>query len=115
MPIDHTLTNKNYHMNKRMFALWLFLSMVTLGIAQQANTPLWLRYPAISPDGSTIAFSYKGDIFKVSAKGGIASILTTNSAYDFMPVWSPDGKTIAFASNRYGNFDVFAVLPSLAL
>lgn len=109
MPIDHTLTNKNYHMNKRMFALWLFLSMVTLGIAQQANTPLWLRYPAISPDGSTIAFSYKGDIFKVSAKGGIASILTTNSAYDFMPVWSPDGKTIAFASNRYGNFDVFAV------
>ncbi len=26
-----------------------------------------------------------------------------------MPVWSNDGKSIAFASNRYGNFDVFIV------
>jgi tricorn protease len=28
-----------------------------------------------------------------------------------MPVWSHDGKSIAFASDRYGNFDVF-VMPS---
>ena len=94
-------------MLKKMFTLCLFLSMVILGIAQQVSSPLWLRYPSISPDGSTIAFSYKGDIYKVSAKGGAASILTTNPAYDFMPVWSPDGKTIAFASNRNGNFDIF--------
>jgi len=26
-----------------------------------------------------------------------------------MPVWSKDGKSIAFASDRYGNFDVFVI------
>jgi Tol biopolymer transport system component len=25
-----------------------------------------------------------------------------------MPIWSKDGKQIAFASDRYGNFDVYA-------
>lgn len=73
------------------------------------NNPLWMRYPAISPDGKSIAFCYKGDIFKVSSKGGAAIQLTSNPAYDYMPVWSPDSKSIAFASNRYGNFDIFLI------
>ncbi|RAJ76542.1 C-terminal processing protease CtpA/Prc [Chitinophaga dinghuensis] len=72
---------------------------------------LWLRNPAISPDGNTIAFGYKGDIYRVDAKGGIAVPLTIHEAHDMMPVWSHDGKHIAFASNRYGNFDVF-VMPA---
>jgi len=66
------------------------------------NVPLWLRYPAISPDGKSIVFSYKGDLYKVSASGGQAFPLTINEAYDFMPVWSHDGKWIAFASDRNG-------------
>jgi Tol biopolymer transport system component len=70
-----------------------------------------MRYPAISPNGGTIAFSYKGNLYKVPATGGTATVLTINPAYDYMPVWSPDGQTIAFASNRYGNFDVF-VMPA---
>lgn len=57
-----------------------------------------MRYPAISPDGKTIAFCYKGDIFLVSSEGGRATQLTTHPAYDSRPVWSPDGKTIAFTS-----------------
>ena len=36
------------------------------------NNPLWLRYPAISPDGKTIAFSFRGHIFTVPAAGGLA-------------------------------------------
>ena len=79
--------------------------------AQSGNVPLWLRYPAISPDGQTIAFAYKGDIYRVPASGGAAVPLTTHEAHDFMPVWSHDGRTIAFASDRYGNFDVF-VMPA---
>ena len=93
-------------MNK-LFLLFIFtfFSVTTLMTAQ----PLWMRYPSISPDGKTIVFSYKGDIFKVPAKGGTAVPLTVHNAYDFKPVWSPDSKTIAFASNRFGNFDVFVI------
>ena len=69
----------------------------------------WMRYPAISPDGSLIAFSYKGDVYTVSTHGGRAIQLTTNPAHDTHPVWSPDGQQIAFASNRLGSMDVYVV------
>ena len=77
--------------------------------AQQA--PLWMRYPAISPDGRTIVFSFKGDLYSVPAGGGDATPLTVGESYEFSPVWSHDGRSIAFASDRYGNFDVF-VMPA---
>ena len=83
--------------------------LVTLLSAQ--TTPLWMRYPAISPDGKTIAFGYKGDLYTVSTSGGVAVPLTIHEAHDMMPVWSHDGKYIAFASDRNGNFDVF-IMPS---
>ena len=89
-------------------SLATMLAAFALNANAQEN-PLWTRYPAISPDGKSIAFSYKGDIYKVSADGGVAQQLTTNEAHDYAPVWSPDGKTIAFASNRYGNFDIFTM------
>lgn len=79
----------------------------TAALAQ--TTPLWMRYPAISPDGQTIAFSYKGDLWTVNANGGQAHQLTTNPAYDAYPVWSPDGQRIAFASSRQGSMDVYVV------
>lgn len=69
----------------------------------------WLRYPAISPDGTEIAFTYKGDLYKVNASGGVALQLTFHEAHDFMPVWSNDGNHIAFASDRYGNFDIYSM------
>lgn len=87
--------------------LALFLTFISLNIF--ASDPLWMRYPSISPDGTEIAFSYKGDIFKVNVNGGQAEQLTSNKAYDYNPVWSPDGKHIAFNSDRHGNFDVFLI------
>ena len=92
---------------KKIFST-VILCIVT-GFLQAQSTPLWLRYSAISPDGNTIAFGYKGDIYLVDAKGGVARPLTIHEAHDMMPVWSHDSKTIAFASDRYGNFDVFTV------
>ncbi len=79
--------------------------------AAGAEPALWLRTRAISPDGRTIAFSYRGDLWSVPAIGGTATPLTVHAAYDGTPVWSPDGKWIAFASDRYGNLDVF-VMPA---
>ena len=89
-----------------MFCSWLALLSFAQG---QEATPLWLRYPAISPDGGTIAFSYKGDIYRVSADGGPARQLTSHPAYDSRPVWSPDGKRIAFQSDREGSLDVYVM------
>ncbi len=97
----------NYFNKKRVFLHLSFLWIFTAGMAQ--NTPLWLRYPAISPDGHTIAFSFMGDIYTVPAGGGKAIPLTLQPAHDFMPVWSPDGQSIAFASDRYGNFDIYLI------
>jgi len=89
--------------------LFTALSLM-LGMALMAQTnPNWLRYPAISPNGSTIVFTYKGDLYTVPTTGGTATPLTLHEAHDYMPVWSPDGKQIAFASDRYGNFDVFLI------
>jgi len=79
----------------------------TLSIAQV--NPKWVRYPSISPDGKTVVFTYKGDLFSVPVSGGEARQLTFHKAHDYKAVWSKDGKTIAFASNRYGNFDVFTM------
>ncbi|MCO6477952.1 MAG: PD40 domain-containing protein [Phaeodactylibacter sp.] len=87
----------------------LLLLLTTTLFAQE--NPLWMRYPAISPDGTAIVFSYKGDLYRVPAEGGLAYPLTLHEAYDHSPVWSHDGKSIAFASDRYGNFDVF-VMPA---
>ena len=91
-----------------MKQLITFLAAIMTAISVNAS-PLWMRYPAISPDGSQIAFTYKGSIYVAKATGGEATRITPSSSYDYAPVWSPDSKTIAFASNRYGNFDVFTI------
>lgn len=72
-----------------------------------ADSPLWIRDVAISPDGKTIAFTYKGDIFSVPTAGGEARQLTSDEAFDSKPVWTPDGSRIAFRSDREGSDDIF--------
>ncbi|MBV9491322.1 MAG: PD40 domain-containing protein, partial [Verrucomicrobia bacterium] len=71
--------------------------------------PLWLRYPALSPDGKNIAFIFRGHLFRVAASGGQAVALTAGSAHQTAPVWSPDGQYLAFASDDYGNYDIYLV------
>jgi Tol biopolymer transport system component/C-terminal processing protease CtpA/Prc len=66
-----------------------------------------MRYPAISPDGKNIAFSFEGHLFVVASTGGTAQPLTAGPAHDTAPVWSPDSKFIAFASDRFGHYNVF--------
>ena len=89
---------------KNCVAASLLLAGVSL---VNAESPRWIMKPAISPDGKTIAFSYKGEIFTVPANGGTAFQLTSNQAYDSNPVWTPDGKRIVFLSNREGSDDLY--------
>ncbi|WP_026954175.1 S41 family peptidase [Algoriphagus vanfongensis] len=88
----------------------LLFSLSFSAFAQES--PQWMRYPAISPDGKTIAFTYKGDLYTVASTGGKANQITFHEAHDYKAVWSPDGTQLAFASDRYGNFDVFIMQAS---
>jgi len=87
----------------------LLLMLGSVLFAQES--PQWIRYANISPDGSTIVFTYKGDLYTVPANGGDARQITFHEGHDYMAVWSPDGEQLAFASDRYGNFDVY-VMPA---
>ncbi len=65
-------------MKKKLLAILAIASVVPVA---SAITPLWLRDVQISPDGSTIAFTYKGDIYTVPSRGGSATRLTSMPSY----------------------------------
>jgi TolB protein len=71
--------------------------------------------PAVSPDGSTIAFSSdrsgKPMIYLMNPTGGNIRRITFAGHYNSTPSWAPDGKKLAFAGfdKDKGNFDIFIV------
>jgi Tol biopolymer transport system component len=87
--------------------LLLFLSLVLCLQLFSQSSPQWIRYAQISPDGNKIAFSYKGNLYFVENNTSLAIPISIDESYEYEPVWSPDSKHIAFASDRYGNFDIF--------
>ena len=90
---------------KRLF----FLVLLLLPFVVMAETLHFPYNPSLSPDGKDIYFSYDGDIFKVSAQGGLAMRLVSMGANETSPKVSPCGKWVAFASNVQGNNDVYIV------
>ena len=62
------------------------------------------RQPAISPDGSRIAFSSRRngywDIYILSLANGLLTRVSDTPQYDGSPTWSPDGRELACARWR---------------
>lgn len=85
------------------------MTIAATAMTASAITPLWLRDVKISPDGTQIAFTYKGDIYKVATEGGTAVRLTSQPSYEAVPVWSPDGGKIAFLTDRNGGSDIYVM------
>jgi eukaryotic-like serine/threonine-protein kinase len=73
---------------------------------QVTSSPGWETSPAISPDGSLIAYvsdeSGNPDIWIVGVGGTNALRLTTHPGNEDKPCWYPDGRSIAFVSGRNG-------------
>ena len=65
--------------------------------------------PALAPDGNTLAFAWRGDVWTVPVEGGTARRLTAHPAADARPRWSPDGSAIAFDSDRDGARQLYTV------
>lgn len=69
------------------------------------------RSPAISPDGSRIAFAWQNDIWTSDIEGGTAKRVSIHAATDSSPLFSHDGKHLYFISNRSGRSQIH-VIPS---
>ena len=77
-------------------------------IAQASDVDL-PRYPSVSPDGTEVVFSWRGDLWLVPIEGGDARRLTVHPGVDSRSDWSPDGSEIAFESDRDGYRNIWVV------
>ena len=65
--------------------------------------------PSLSPDGQTLVFSWRGDIWTAPVAGGAAKQLTQHPGVDRQPKFSPDGSRIAFTSDRGAGQQVYVM------
>ena len=83
-------------------------------LTRLTSDPAYDLWPALSPDGSEVAFvsTRDGDpdvyVLRVDDPGSIRQ-LTDEPGNDFAPAWSPDGTKIAFTSVRAGNADIWTL------
>jgi len=95
----------------RQFILTLAAGIIfaaSLGAGDKGSArPGYYRYPAIH--GDTIIFTAEGDLWSVSAKGGLARRLTSNPGKEADAAISPDGQTVAFSAQYEGPVDVYTM------
>ncbi len=69
------------------------------------------RFPSISPDGETVVFSWRGDIWSAPIAGGDSRRLTSHPGRDHRSAWVPDGNLIIFESDRDGVRNMYSMKP----
>jgi tricorn protease len=89
------------------FLLLAFLSALP-ALAGDVDLP---RYPSISPDGTQVVFSWRGDLWLAPVGGGQARRLTVHPGVDSRSAWRPDGRLIAFESDRDGYRNIWTIQP----
>ena len=81
---------------------------VTLFVTDACADPLgYYRQPSIQ--GDTIVFVAEGDLWKVGAKGGVATRLTSHAGDELSPRISPDGAWVAFTGQYEGPTEVYVM------
>jgi Tol biopolymer transport system component len=93
-------------------------TLEVVGVQRIQQSPGDKSFPAFSPDGSKIAFSWRGEandrpgIYVASTSGGEATRLTESASYDYAADWSPDGSQIAFFRVELDRAHPLMVVPS---
>jgi Tol biopolymer transport system component len=86
-------------------------SMTSAGtnVKQLTSNPGRDGDPAVSPDGSKVAFTRGNSVYVKNADGTGPETRLTWSGANRNPTWSPDGKRIAFESFRshHQNFEIY--------
>ena len=81
-----------------------------VAVAQAATVDL-PRHPALSPDGSVVVFSWRGDLWRAPSAGGEAVRLTSNPSIETRSGFTPDGSRIVFESDREGLRNLWSMRP----
>ena len=77
-------------------------------VAISTNETTWSSLD-VSPNGKFMIFDMLGDLYKVDIKGGNATPLIQDFAWNIHPAISPDGKQVAFVSVRDGLSNVWVM------
>jgi len=78
-----------------------------------AASPNNEMYPAVSPDGTLVAYMVEGqdtsDIYVTNIATNATRRLTSGAGRNSEPAWSPDGKRLVFVSDRGGTVDLYTM------
>src|SRR5205814_7003280 len=99
----------NHTRSRFAIVAFILIAAFCAGASAQKTSQPYFTDPALSPDGSEIAYSSGVDIWTVSSAGGEAHLLVSHPATESKPVYSPDGKRLAFVSTRTGNGDIYVL------
>jgi TolB protein len=89
---------------------WSGIGYAALPLTRITTGPFKDITPAVSPDGSRVAFASNRygpwDIFILDLTTGEIQQFTDTYAYDGNPTWSPDGEWLAYESYQVNNLEI---------
>lgn len=92
-------------MKRLPVAIALLMILLLVGSSYADSEARLLRFPDIHSDH--IVFTYAGDLYTVSAGGGVARKLTNHDGFEMFARFSPDGTQLAFTGQYDGNTEVY--------
>jgi tricorn protease len=92
---------------KRSVLSGVLVLLVAVGVLYSAQQARFMAYPDIH--GDQIVFTYEGDLWLASSKGGQAFRITTFPGTEYAAKFSPDGQWIAFSGEYDGSESVYLI------